>query len=134
MEVEITRTRVAKVASLETNKEVDQDTTIPRITPGPIYSNHRKQVTKFLKRKVRENQSAETEVANRITKVTEEEIMITEILTTTTKIDQLEEEGSKTNQPEELDQTQEDSKDQLVELHSMWQLALSKTLRCLKRR
>jgi hypothetical protein len=39
--------------------------------------------------------------------VTEEEIMITEILTTTTKIDnQLEEEGSKTNQPEELDQTQ----------------------------
>ena len=65
MEVEITRTRVAKVASLETNKEVDQDTTIPRITPGPIYSNHRKQVTKFLKRKVRENQSAEIEVVNR---------------------------------------------------------------------
>ena len=67
--------------------------------------------------------------------MTEEEIMITtEILTTTTKIDQLEEEGSKTNQPEELDQTQEDSKDKLVELHSMWQLVLSRTLRCLKRR
>ena len=65
--------------------------------------------------------------------MTEEEIMITEILTTT-KIDQLEEEGSKTNQQEELDQTQEDSKDQLVELHKLWQLALSRTLRCLKRR
>ena len=43
--------------------------------------------------------------------------------TLTTKIDkQLEEEDSKTNQPEELDQTQEDSKDKL-ELHSTRQLA-----------
>lgn len=54
--------------------------------------------------------------------------------TLTTKIDkQLEEEDSKTNQPEELDPTQEDSKDKL-ELHSIRQLARSRTLRCLKRR
>ena len=50
------------------------------------------------------------------------------------KIDKpLEEEDSKTNQLEELDQTQEDSKDKL-ELHSIRQLVRSRTLRCLKRR
>ena len=69
----------------------------------------------------------------RITKVREEDFRtIKETLIN--KIDKpLEEEDSKTNQLEELDQTQEDSKDKL-ELHSIWQLARSRTLRCLKRR
>jgi|TARA_B110001450_G_C17515182_1_gene438129 hypothetical protein len=59
----------------------------------------------------------------RITKATEEEFRtIKETLIN--KIDnRVEEEDSKTNQPEALDQTQEDSKDKLVELHSVPQLA-----------
>jgi len=53
------------VANSKTSKVVDQDTTIPRITPGPIYSNRKKQVTKFLRIEVTENQMVEIEVANR---------------------------------------------------------------------
>ena len=53
------------MANSETNKVVDQDTTIQRIIPDPIYSNRKKQVTKFLKREVTENLSLEIEVANR---------------------------------------------------------------------
>lgn len=133
------KTKVEKVVKSEpkTSKEVDQDITIPtpRTTPDPIFSNLKKQVTKFPKTEVEtEEEVAETEVANRISKVEiEEEITIKETLTI--KLDNhKEEEDSKIKQLKELDQTQEDSNKDQTELHSTWQLVLSRMLRCLKRR
>jgi len=63
----------------------------------------------------------------------EEEITIKETLTI--KLDNhKEEEDSKIKQLKELDQTQEDSNKDQIELHSTWLPMLSRMLRCLKRR
>jgi len=133
------KTKVEKVVNLEpkTSKEEDQDITIPtrRTTLDPICSSHKKPVTKLPKTEVvTKEEVAETEVANRISKVEiEEEITIKETLTI--KLDNhKEEEDSKIKQLKELDQTQEDSNKDQIELHSTWLPMLSRMLRCLKRR
>ena len=42
-------TRAVKVENSEINKEIDQDTTIRKITLDPNFLFHKKPVTKFLK-------------------------------------------------------------------------------------